>query len=342
MTLPFDLTPDFEERARAIRERIASIAPQPAEYPEDFQRSARDAQIFAATGKFPIHSSALRVRLFGAGVINHDVPVNTATAVLAALQGAVTATGEAVRRQGALPSKSADAQRVTADATELYLSPEIAPGSVVFFLETKDARSQDNIVAVDVESLLDVATDRLFALLSLADSGDVAERSELETELRELGSRAASKVASLATAAIENEVELDLSLQTPIGRRSSGHLTARGSFALQRAFSQASDRVERTRLMGRLRTVSDGKDKLRMTVEALGDIRLVAEPNVGANLGNLLGQRIAADVEVTVKWTPATGRERRTYRMLGAEAAPEPSLEDDSEPIGGLVPSPGG
>jgi hypothetical protein len=309
----------------ALRQLIFATAEDPAESPADFNQVAAEARRAIETGVVARRPSSLRVRLFGRGVPGHEIPVHSAASILDALQGAVTATGEAVRKQGALGATSSDSQRTTTDATELFLSPRIESGSVVFFLEAKERAAGDvRAVIEDVEGLVDVAVRRLFDLIELA-SEELDNRESLEAAMRELGSRAASKVAGLAKAAAEQEVELELALRTPRGKRKSGVLSHRSSVALQNAYAQASDRVERRQLFGVLRTVSDGSDPLRMEVEGMPrNIRLSVEPSLGARLGPLLSRRINADVEVTIKWQPASGRESRSYQLLQAEPAPSP------------------
>jgi hypothetical protein len=307
----------------ALRQRIFATAEDPAETPADFNQVAVEARRAIETGVLARRPSSLRVRLFGLGVPGHEVPVHRAASILDALQGAVTATGEAVRKQGALGASSGDSQRTTADATELFLSPRIESGSVVFFLEAKERSSTDPpAVREDVEGLIDVAVRRLFDLIELA-SEELDNRESLEEAMRDLGSRAASKVAGLAKASAEQEVELDLALRTPRGKRASGVLSHRTSVALQNAYARASDRVERHQFVGVLKTVSDGSDPLRMDVEGMPrDIRLRVESVLGAQLGPLLGRRIRADVEVTIKWQPASGRETRSYQLLEAVELP--------------------
>ncbi|SDY82688.1 hypothetical protein SAMN05661080_04728 [Modestobacter sp. DSM 44400] len=200
----------------------------------------------------------------------------------------------------------------------------------MFFLEAKEKRpaAGAQLVNEDVDGLVDVAVQRLFDVLDLAGAEQVADRQTLEESMRELGVRAAARIAGLANASLQEDVEVDLALRTPRGRRAKGLLSRRASVALQHAFAQASDRVERHHLVGILHTVSDGPDLLRMEVEgARGDLRLAVQPQVGAGLGPLLSKRIAADVEVTVKWHAASGRETRSYRLLHAEAARPAQIE---------------
>ena len=115
MTSPSDAT--SAATLQSIRERIAAAGLDPAPTPEDFGQLAAEAQEVDETGRLARRSSSLRVRLFGVGVGvgEHDVPVHEAALLLDVLRGAVTATGEAVRGSGALPTGSADAQRSTSE-----------------------------------------------------------------------------------------------------------------------------------------------------------------------------------------------------------------------------------
>jgi hypothetical protein len=201
-----------------------------------------DARHFVETGELPVHATSLRVRLIGAGEHGNGIPVRAATRVLLALQEAVTATGETVRQQNALPLTHPDAQRSVSEATQLYITPRITPGSVVFFLEGNDHIDPKRDAApLSVESLVDEATRRLFSLLELAntiDMDEIDERAKFVTVLHDLGYYAASWLEDLAGESLSHGVELDLALRTPIGQRARGALSRRGSTTLHKAYSQ--------------------------------------------------------------------------------------------------------
>jgi hypothetical protein len=222
----------------ALRLRIETAGGDPAETPEDFVEVMADARHFVETGELPVRATSLRVQLFGQGARGHEITVQAATSVLSALQEAVTATGQ----QEALQPMHPDAQRSTSEATQLYLTPQITQGSVVFFLEGNDRLyPQQDVSLPSVESLVDIATRRLFSVLQLAntvDMDEIDERTRLKTVLHEQGYSTATWLLTLADASLNHGVELRLALRTPIGQRAHSALSLRGSTALQKAYSE--------------------------------------------------------------------------------------------------------
>jgi hypothetical protein len=131
-----------------------------------------------------------------------------------------------------------------------------------------------------------------------------------------------SKLNMLAEYAVESEIELDLGHRSPTGGRHSVILKRRGAEAIKEAVERNRQRTETETITGVLHTVSDGADKLRMTLDdEVTQLRMDVEPVVGLHLGAMLGQRVVAEVETTIKWKLASGKERRSYELLSAQVA---------------------
>ena len=97
-------------------------------------------------------------------------------------------------------------------------------------------------------------------------------------------------------------------------------LKRRGAEAIKEAVERNRQRTEPETLTGVLHTVSDGADKLRMTLDDdVTQLRMDVEPAVGLHLGAMLGQRVVAEVITTIKWKLASGKERRSYELLSAQ-----------------------
>ncbi len=105
-------------------------------------------------------------------------------------------------------------------------------------------------------------------------------------------------------------------------------LARRGADAIKEAVERNRERKQQISVTGVLNTVSDGADMLRLTLDDGGkQVRMNVEPDVGVQLGPLLGKRVSAEVALTVKWNLATGREKFTYTMISATEG-----EADGEP----------
>jgi hypothetical protein len=310
-----------------LRQRILAEAPPPAADPADFARVTREARLAISRGRVAPRGSEVRVRIAGAGVPGHDLPVHLAAQLLDALQGAITAVGSALHKSNKVkpPKDAAGKPLGIKKATELRLSSNIGAGSVVFFLEgTPEDLKGDELFTQGSDGLVDLAVSELFGVLATAQSDDADQIGKLTSDLQRLGAMTASKLNRLAERTAENELELDLGHWSPSGSRKSAVLARRGADAIKDAIERNRVRHVRQVLRGTLNTVSDGADMLRMTLDDdVTQRRLSVDPEIGVTLGSLLGKRVTAEVETTIRWKVASGRERRTYKLESAEESPE-------------------
>lgn len=318
----------------ALRARLSSLPGDAAVDHADFRRLTHQAMDADHTGVVRVPSTELRVRMSGAGVHGHHVAVHDATQLLSLLQGAITAFGSSVRKQGEAkaPKNRAGKRLGVREATELRLGPEIEPGSVVFTLqspadlvpETKDGLEGSS----ETDSLVDLAARRLMDLVTSAQADDASDVGVLADDMRRYGALVASKLSKIAEHALVSEIELDLRHWSRAGRRRESRLGSRGAAALRAAAERNRERTETDTVTGRLRTVSDGADQLRMTLDDGTSLRIAVDPEHGLELGPLLGKRVEVDIDILVRWQLATGRETRSRTLSAARLAPTaPQLE---------------
>lgn len=324
-------TPDADDfvgppNIEDLRVRILASAVPPADDIADFMMVMGEARQTIEQNRIVPRGAELRVRLAGVGVPGQDVPVHLAAQLLDALQGSLTAVGSSLHKSEHIKTpKDADTGKRLGikKATELRLSPTIGAGSVVFFLEgPAEKLSEDELIPVRADSLVDTAVVELFAVLEKAEADSADHVGQLTDELKRLGAMVGSKLNMLAEYAVESEIELDLGHRSPSGDRHSVILKRRGAEAIKEAVERNRQRTETETITGVLHTVSDGADKLRMTLDdEVTQLRMDVEPVVGLHLGAMLGQRVVAEVETTIKWKLASGKERRSYELLSAQVA---------------------
>ncbi|MGW4947206.1 hypothetical protein ACWEOZ_37100 [Actinoplanes sp. NPDC004185] len=332
-------TSDFGEAAppeaidlSLVRSRILETAPEPAEQSVDFARLTGEARWAIEHGELPPQRPEVRVRLFGDGVHGHTIAVHTAMQLLDSFQGAVTAVGSAMRRlTDARPSAGPDGKPIgIKKLTELKMNSNIGAGSVVFFLEgsAPPPLAQDGLVQTASDGFVDEALRSLLRVLETAQEDDPDDPSQLVEQMQRFGVQVASKLDALAEQAINNGIDVDLGLRSTGGRRAQAVLGRRGAAAIRYAVERNKTRSIQETILGRLRTVSDGADKIRVTLDDdITQIKMGVEPDVGVTLGPLLGRRVVAEVETTITWKLATGKERRTYKLLTAEPVSELSTD---------------
>ncbi|NTV39539.1 MAG: hypothetical protein HGA51_06225 [Demequinaceae bacterium] len=287
----------------------------------------------------PKRRTEVFVRFAGVGVKNHRVPVHDATELLEVIQGTVTAIGSAHLRlpNRGKPMRGKHAVGVRA-ATELLMTPDVSPGSLVFRLEANDAddtlaTATQMLAGTDaVDSLVDEALSELLDLIESAESADPGEIEAIAERMRPFGSIAASKLSKFSESAQRSNVEVDLRLWSRSGRRRGAVLRARGAGVLRAAAEMNKESTSPHEFEGVLRTISDGGDRWRLELATGKDLKLsVADDFDVAKVGALLLKRVTAQVQVTTKWNLASGKEKREYRLLAVQVAESP---DPSTPSG--------
>lgn len=308
----------------ALRARILEGAPDPAEDASELGRNSRKA-LRLSMGEVVREVPEVRVRLHGAGVSGHSVPVHEASKVLDALQGVVTTIGKATRRQARVQADGPASD--VAAVTQLSLSADVAPGSVVFLLTGPESHSTEH----NDETLLDQALRELFHLLDDAAGDDAQSLGRLTEDLQRLGVRVGQNLNNLITTSLDSDIDLDLGWRTAAGKRRRAALSRRGALALRDALDRSRETTGLTTLVGRLKTVSDGSDKLRLQLDDGSHIRLGVTAEDGATLGGLHLKPVAVTAEVTTTWSLATGQERKQYRFVSAEVIEQAELPLNDE-----------
>ena len=316
--------PSFEE----LRSRLADLPGDPGRDADDFKRVAQRARAADLAGEELTPVTELRVRLAGGGVDGHYVPVHQASQLLDLLQGTITAIGSAVRKRDNLQTpKNQMGRRVgVKEATEFRFGPEVAPGSLIFHLVSSPKITPTPDATLpgtgQTDGLVDVAVRQLFDVLRVAETDEGADIGDLTETIRRYGSMVASKLSQLAKQSLAADIDLDLGHWSRSGSRGQSHMSNRGANAIRVAAERNKHRTEPETLTGRLRTVSDGVDHLRLTRDDDTTIRIAVDPDLGLTLGPLLGKSVILHVSTDVKWQLTTGREVRTRHLVSAELAP--------------------
>lgn len=279
-------------------------------------------QAFRRTQGIPTapERSVASVRLHGAMVRQNKISVRRATKVLAALQGAITAIAAAAQGSTGLRGKLPE---LATQLTDLQLSPQLAPGSVVFHLTAPDPADfvPDPIPGVaEDDSLVDQSARRLLDALAVAADESVPQRDLLD-ELRALGPRAAHQLSGLMKSIIDESVELDLTWTTSTRERLQADVTASTAAALRDAITTHRIDAEIVFLRGSLETISSIRDiDLRLT--ATGEVVSLATDNdVRRTLsGEFFEQEVVVEAEEKVEQGEFS-EPRRTYRALSIRLA---------------------
>ena len=323
------------DRAAALRAHLGKLDFDPASTPFEAERllaRSRDYDL-GIDGSSP--KTEVFVRLAGVGVLDSKLPVHYAAELLNILQGAITAIGSANLKDPhrGRPKRNGRPVGVRA-ATELYVTPDVSPGSLVFRLEANDAHDQLAIASEvlhgtgKVDSLIDEALTKLLDVLSAVEEATPESIDTIASSLRPLGSIAASKFLALSEVTQRSNVEIDVRLWSRSGRRRAASLGARGAGVLKAAAERNRERTEERTFVGILRTVSDGPDdwRLELAPEKFMKLSLADEFNL-SQAGSLLSQEVRARVQVTTQWNLATGKEKFSYQLLEVSAAPtQPAL----------------
>lgn len=252
-------------------------------------------------------------RLTGSSTRDHHIAVRTASRTLLSLQESLSSIGASlahrITRAGKLPS---DILR----ATELHLTPRIAPGSVEF-----------SMVRPDGETLFNEDDDRVFndsmvALLTFFGrlSEDEIEDSVIVSQLREFGPRTAKHLYDLSQALLADNLGFDVDWRDGNGSRKFASISRRSAAYLKSLAESNTESVSDETLIGTLVTVSQ-IDKQAIQLDDGSKVSLEADPDLEGALAAWFGKRVRASVQVTLRVSLTTGHESRTYELLNIEAA---------------------
>jgi hypothetical protein len=308
------------ERLEELRARALAAGIEPISDPEELTRRGIRAHLEEVGGFVPPDRPEMDVRMHGPGVPANDISVREAAGILGPLQEAVASIGQA------LVHKATASGRINADvlrSTELRLSPALRPGSVVFHL-TGPAEEISGAEVPELtgnETLVDAVMRELFALVGQAEeTGEIATAGRLAHELRRFGSRTAKHLTDLTSRVVEDEIDLDLTWRTPVGRLHRAALERRSAETIQAAIKLNEVEVREVELTGVLVTVSMTK-KAELRTQDLGKVALDVHGQLATSLGAFFNKQVVITAEQTTRWLINTGTEKRTYRMLGIRPA---------------------
>lgn len=328
-------TPD--EHLEELRALALAADVEPISDPRELARQSVRAHLEEIGGLVPPDLPEVDVRLHGPGVPAHDIPVREASAILTSLQETVSSIGQVLSQSRITSSGPINSQVLR--ATELRMTPEVLPGSVVFHLTGPGEQiSGGELAAITgTDTLVDAAMSELFTLVAQSENTQALETaSQLARELRRFGPRVAKHLSELTSHVVQDEIDLDLTWRTPRGRSRRASLERSSARTIQDAIKINEVEVRQVTLHGVLTTVSTThKAELKMADQR--SVLIAANDQLAASLGPFYNKRVVITAEETTRWSINTGRETRRYRMLGisigdsaeAEPGPGPAPLDD-------------
>lgn len=313
--------------AAALRDRLLAVAPAPASDAHEGARLAEIARAMDFSGLPVARVPELRVRVSGPGIDGHAVDVKDAARILERVQDLATAVGSAtLKRQKVSRLKGPNGKRIgVGEATRLRLSPTVAPGSVIFTLSgaspTVDEAQDGVLPETASDSLLDVAIRDLIGTIETAQADASEDMAAVTEALRKGGPLVTSRFNSLATVALKSDVDIELRHWSTAGRRDGATLRKRGARAIAAAAERNKIQRDTGPVVGKVRTVSDGADRLRITLPTGVDVLVPLDDDSPRVTGDLLGRKVLAMVETVSTWNLTTGRATHKRRLISISPA---------------------
>jgi hypothetical protein len=323
------------ERLEALRHRALSVDVSPARDAAELTRESILAHLEDTGQVVSPDLSRVDVRIHGPGIPAHDIPVREATSILTSFQDTVASIGQVLTHRATATGRINTA---VLKATELRLTSELLPGSVVFQLTgpSEELSGSEAAVLTGTDTLVDAAVHALFAIVDQsAKSGMLETAGTLAQELRRFGPRVAKHLSALVDAIVRDDVDLDFTWRTPRGRRQDASLPRHSARTIQEAIKLNEVVSQRAELRGILTTISTTK-KAELRTPDRPAIKIEVPDQLTPSLGPYFNQQVLVIADETVRWSINTGRETRTYRML--EIGPADTKGDTA---GGPV-NPGG
>lgn len=311
-----------DKRLAELRARALAAGIHPVPDPGDLARTGIRTHLETLGQLVPPERPEVSIRLHGAGVPGHEMPVRGAAAILLSLQETVSSIGQALRYD---PTLQGAIQGQIIAATKLSITSDVGLGSVVFRLlgpgEAITGSEARELTGTD--TLVDAAMAKLFALVEQS-AAQGPDSSELAQELRRLGPRTAKHLSDLAKRVLADEIDVDLSWRSPAGRRRQASLQRSAAHALTRAIELNKVETQVIELPGILDTISTAH-KLELRTDE-GRVHLAVSRDLAPTLGPFYNQPVVATVERTITWSTNTGKEKRTFMLLSVrltQAFPE-------------------
>ena len=311
--------PPLAQRIQAAKDRLPRVRTG-----EELDRLGEEALLQKIGGE--PGPARIDVRLHGAGMVGHRVPVRRATAILGSLQEALTSIAQAVVRE---PTARGVVERRVHDATELIFSPAVSPGSVVFHL-SKSPDEQLPLFAPDAApSLIDRAVSGLLDVMGDERSGDHDDPS-LASRLRVLGPRTAKHLNDLVTRVVSDDIDVELTWRGT-ARPRTVDLTRERASLLRTAISINEQEVQVVTVLGRLRTIST-VTSADLVTEDERRYKIAVPVGLRPALGRYHDQQVEARLREVTKWSTSTGVEKKTYELIEVGlpgSSPEDTLNID-------------
>lgn len=307
------------ERLRALRELALAANVPPVSDPAELTRLSIRAHREQVGDAFP-ELPRVDVRMHGPGIIGHDVPVREATSILTSLQETVASIGQVLTHKA---TASGPINASVLKFTELRMTPELLPGSVIFRLTGpgEELTGDEAASLTGSDTLVDAAMRALFAIVDQSASTKNPEATgTLAKDLRRFGPRVAKHLAELVDSITKDAIDVDITWRTPRGLRQDASLPRDSARTLQDAIQLNRVVTRRIELTGTLTTISTTK-KAELRTPDRRAVQIAVPDQLTTSLKPLFNELVVVRANETVKWSINTGRETRNYLMLDIRAA---------------------
>lgn len=308
-----------EDRLAAIEAQLARLPLPDIATAEEFARreQVRFAHVFETS--VPTFRTVVRLRFYGTGVRGHDLAGSLAGDVIAKFIESVKAAGARFRS-------------ATPDLLELFLSPNVAPGSTVLELFGAPRPATDPAMDSDiVDTPVDAALGELFNVLDRVD--DVTP-GDLDAEAGRIDGVLGKHLFALSSELLKGDVDLDIGWERPRGSIVRTNLTRERSRRLRDVLDR--DRTVTTPRTGRGELVfvsTEGRIGLRLT--GTKRVVMIAATNFGADaLRDLWAREVDVAWSETVVSHPQRDTSSTTNTLVTIALATDPPNQmelDDGE-----------
>jgi hypothetical protein len=302
------------EHLEALRQRALAADVEPISDPLELARQSIRAHQEDMGWVTRPDLPEIDIRMHGPGVPGHDIPVREAMSILAPFQETVSSLGQVITQQA---TASGPINASVLRFTELRMTPELLPGSVIFRLTGpgEDLSGDEAAALTGSDTLVDEAMRALFEIVDQsANTEDLGAAGNLAEGLRRYGPRVAKHLSHLVDSIVKDGIELDMSWRTPRGRRREATLPRRSAMTIQEAIKLNEVVSRRVELTGTLITISRTK-KAELKLPDRGSLKLEVPAHLTPSLGPFYDKNVTVIVDETVRWSAHTGRETRTYAM---------------------------
>jgi hypothetical protein len=256
----------------------------------------------------------VQARFTGALPAMHAIGVREATTILGALQEVVAEVGAALREES--PKRGPLPAAILAE-TELQLSPQVSPGSVIFALTP----SRDEAL-FDASTLLADALNEVFALFDQVElpASTGGNPDTVSDSLRRFGPRTARHLVRFAGALRDHSLNLEVGIAKSGSRPRGSRISTSGASFLRSLAENATKRTTEIGVVGDVERL--GKDhRYRILTADRGRIT-VQGTDVVTDVLQVAFRH--SPVKLTLLETEAinlaTGAVTYSFQALGAEA----------------------